>query len=76
MASMVVLKNIKKGLWLEYSLRKREFIMKNFSYVSLYTTNHSTISLVASQRWTFHQMDVKTTFFHGSLQEEVYVEKP
>ena len=36
----------------------------------------SIVALAASQGWTLHQMDVNTTFLHGMLQEEVYVEKP
>jgi hypothetical protein len=27
------------------------------------------ISLAASHKWEVHQMDVKSTFFHGDLQE-------
>eukprot|EP00253_Pinus_taeda_P032760 PITA_32760 len=34
------------------------------------------VSLAASQGWTLHQMDIKTAFLHGMLQEEVYVEQP
>jgi len=41
-----------------------------------YTNVHSIFSLVASQGCTLHQMDVKTTFLHGMLQEEVHVEQP
>jgi hypothetical protein len=27
-------------------------------------------------RWRIHQMDVKTTFLNGIIEEEVYIEKP
>jgi hypothetical protein len=27
-------------------------------------------------RWRIHQMDVKTTFINGIVEEEVYMEKP
>jgi hypothetical protein len=36
------------------------------------------ISLAASHKWDWevHQMDVKSTFLHGDLQEEIYMEQP
>jgi len=47
-----------------------------FAPVSRYTTIHLIISLATSQGWSLHQMDVMTTFLHGSLKEEVYLEQP
>ena len=41
-----------------------------------YTTILSIIALAATQGWNLHQMDVKTTFLHGAIKEEVYVEQP
>jgi hypothetical protein len=34
------------------------------------------MSLVASMGWSLHQMDVKTTFLNGAIEEEVYIEQP
>jgi hypothetical protein len=34
------------------------------------------ISLVASMGWRLHQMDVKTSFLNGEIEEEVYIEQP
>ena len=47
-----------------------------FAPVAHYTTIWSIIALAATQGWSLHQMDVKTTFLHGSIKEEVYVEQP
>jgi hypothetical protein len=37
---------------------------------------HLVLSLAASHKWEFHQMDVKSAFLHGDLQEEIYMEQP
>jgi hypothetical protein len=37
---------------------------------------HLVISLVASQEWSVYYMDVKSTFLHGDLHEEIYMEQP
>ena len=34
------------------------------------------ISIVAEMGWKIHQMDVKTAFLNGIIQEEIYVEQP
>eukprot|EP00253_Pinus_taeda_P036141 PITA_36141 len=47
-----------------------------FAPISQYTTIHSIISLAASQGWSLHQIDVKTSLLHGLLKEEVYIEQP
>ena len=30
----------------------------------------------ASKRWEVHQMDVKSSFLHGDLKEEIYMKQP
>lgn len=47
-----------------------------FSLVARYTTIRSIIALAAYQGWTLYQVDVKTSFLHGILKEEVYIEQP
>ena len=47
-----------------------------FAPVVRYTTIRSIIALVDTKGWSLHQMDVKTTFLHGVIKEEVYVEQP
>ena len=44
--------------------------------VSRYTTNRTIISLAVVFGWKLHQMDVKTTFLNGKIEEEVYIEQP
>jgi hypothetical protein len=34
------------------------------------------ISLASCFGWPIHQMDVKSLFLHGDLDEEIYMEKP
>ena len=34
------------------------------------------LHIAASLDWEVHQMDVKTAFLHGNLEEEVYMEQP
>jgi hypothetical protein len=49
---------------------------ETFVLVARYTSIRSIIALVASMGWKLHQMDVKTTFLNGEIEEEVYIEKP
>ena len=41
-----------------------------------YTSIRSALALAAVMKWKIHQMDVKTAFLNGVVDEEVYVEKP
>jgi hypothetical protein len=34
------------------------------------------IAMATTKRWSLHQMDIKNVFFHGDLQEEMYMEQP
>jgi hypothetical protein len=48
---------------------------ETFSPFSRYTSIWTIISLATSMGWRLHQMDVKTTFLNGEIEEEVYIEK-
>ena len=47
-----------------------------FSPVAKMTYVRLFISLAATYKWDLHQLDIKNVFFHGDLQEEVYMEQP
>ena len=49
---------------------------ETFAPVVWYTSIRSVISLVAQMGWEIHQMDVKTVFLNGVIEEEVYIEPP
>ena len=46
-----------------------------FALVSHYTSIREVIYIAAKMGWRIYQMDVKTTFLNGFLQEEVYIKK-
>eukprot|EP00253_Pinus_taeda_P010262 PITA_10262 len=49
---------------------------ETFAPVARYTSIRSIISIAAEMVWKIHQMDVKTAFLNGFIQEEVYIEQP
>ena len=42
---------------------------QTFSPVAKMNSIHLVLSLASLHNWEFHQMDVKTSFLHGDLQE-------
>jgi hypothetical protein len=46
------------------------------SHVVRYTSIRVIISLASVFNWKLHQMDVKTTFLNGEVEQEVYIEQP
>ena len=49
---------------------------ETFSPVARYTLIRAIMALDANLGWKLHQMDMKTTFLNGVVEEEVYVEQP
>ena len=47
---------------------------ETFPPVSKYTSIISILALAAVMKWKIHQMDVKTAFLNGVVEEKVYVE--
>ena len=49
---------------------------ETFAPVARYTSIRSVIALAVVMKWEIHQMDIKTAFLNGVVEEEVYVEHP
>ena len=49
---------------------------ETFAPVARYTSIRSVLALAVVMKWKIHQMDVKTKFLNGVVEEEVYVEHP
>jgi hypothetical protein len=49
---------------------------ETFAPVARYTSIKTIITLAAKMKWKLHQMDVKTAFLNGVIEEEVYIEQP
>jgi hypothetical protein len=49
---------------------------ETFAPVVKFVSIHCILALVAIENMEIHQMDVKTTFFNGDLEEKIYMEQP
>ena len=49
---------------------------ETFALVMRYSSIRSILALSTRMGWKIHQMDVKTTFLNGFIEEEVYIEQP
>lgn len=47
-----------------------------FAPVARIETVRLIMGIAASRGWDLHHLDVKTSFLHGELKEEVYVAQP
>jgi hypothetical protein len=59
-----------------FSQKEGEDYDETFAPLERYTSIRTIISLSASIGWNLHQMDVKTSFLNGAIEEEVYIEQP
>ena len=48
----------------------------NFAPFARYSSIRSILALSMQMGWQIHQMDVKTVFLNGVIEEEVYIEQP
>jgi hypothetical protein len=49
---------------------------KVFALVARMDTIHIIIALAAQRSWPIYQLDVKSTFLHGELSEDVFIKQP
>ena len=59
-----------------YTQKEGEDFFDTYSPVVRLTTIRVLLSLAASHGLLVHQMDVKTAFLNGELEEEIYMEQP
>jgi len=58
-----------------FSQKERIDYKETFALIAQYTTI-LIVSLVSTIGWNIHQMNVKTYLLNGTIDEEVYIEKP
>jgi hypothetical protein len=67
----------KSGLIIKsYSQKEGDDFFDTYSPVARLTTVSVLLSLASSHGLLIHQLDVKTTFLNGELDEEIYMEQP
>ena len=59
----------------DYTQKEGKDYFDTFSLVARMTTIRVLLSLDASHGLLVHQMDVKTTFLNGELEEEIYMDQ-
>ena len=53
-----------------------DYEAKTFAPLAQYTSIRAIMALESMMKWDLHQMDVKTAFINGVIEEEVYIEQP
>jgi hypothetical protein len=59
-----------------YTQKEGEYFFDTYSPIARMTTIRVLLSLAASYGLIVHQMDVKTTFLNGELDDEIYMVQP
>ena len=59
-----------------FSQKEGIYYEDTFAPVARYTSIRTIMALASMMKWNLHQMDVKTTFLNGVIEEEVYIEHP
>jgi hypothetical protein len=63
---------VAKGYKQEFGIDYKEV----FALVARLDTIRLVLSIAAQNSWPVYQLDVKSTFLHGGLKEEVYIDQP
>ena len=63
---------VAKGYKQEFGIDYKEV----FTLVARHDTIRLVISLAEQKSWSIFQLDVKSTFLHGDLEEQVFVDQP
>ena len=66
-----------KAIFVDCGFSQKEAVdyEETFSPLARYTSIITIMALVAKTKWKLHQMNVKTTFLNGVIEEEVYIEQ-
>eukprot|EP00253_Pinus_taeda_P007230 PITA_07230 len=73
---------VRNSVWDVVSRTENKSVVKGIDYdetfspVVRYSSIRSMLALLAQMGWKIHQMDVKTAFLNGKIEEEVYIEQP
>ena len=59
-----------------FSQNEGIYYEETFAPFARHTSIRTILALEAIMKWKIHQMDVKTSFLNGVVNEEVYVEQP
>ena len=59
-----------------YTQKEGEDFFDTYSPVARLTTIQVLLSLAATYGLSVHQMDIKTAFLNGELEEEIYMDQP
>ena len=59
-----------------FSQKEGIYYEETFALVARYTSIRTIMALASMMKWELHQMDGKTTFLNGVIEEEVYIKQP